>query len=300
MNEIRKDFLVERYAIISEKRGARPRDYKKIPQAPAKKGQVCFFCPGNEALTPPTIAQFPAHGEWQIRVFQNKFPALSPPKGEHEIVVDTNKHSKELHDLKPEEIVDVFKMYEKRRIELEKKFAYVSIFKNVGKEGGASLAHAHTQILATPIIPPIPSREKEAAKIYYDKWHRCPWCDEVENIPENRVASKTRYTRVITPNAPRFSYESWVMPKNHASNFSDLDSKEALDFCKELKKVLTKTYNLTGSYNFVLHNARKGITSYHFHIEILPRVARHAGYELGEGAYIVEVSPESAARFFRS
>jgi UDPglucose--hexose-1-phosphate uridylyltransferase len=119
---------------------------------------------------------------------------------------------------------------------------------------------------------------------------------------KKRVCFETKKTVAIAPNAPRFSYEVWVMPKRHVGNFSDLKHDEMLDFCSIMKKALAKVAKDLGcpSYNFVLHRARRGERFVHFHVEIMPRTATHAGYELGEGAYIVDISPETAAKFFRS
>lgn len=303
MNELRKDFLLERYSIISDARGNRPIELKPVQKPKSTRPKKnCFFCPGNEGMTPPTIERYPREGSWQIRVFKNKFPALVSPRGEHEVIVETEKHGIELQDLSIENIVEVFKTYERRRIALEKKYKYVSIFKNVGEAAGASLAHSHSQLIATPIIPSIVSLEKEASQRYYEKWHRCPWCDEIKKIDKKRVGTESENTMVMTPNAPRFPYEVWVMPKRHVGNFSELEYDESRDFCKLLKECLEKAYGLAGSYNYVVHNApAKGSEkSYHFHVEILPRTSTHAGFEIGEGAYIISVSPENSAKLYRS
>lgn len=293
--------MIERYSIISEARGKRPHEFCEPPDK--KKKGVCFFCPGSEKLTPRTIDRFPAKGPWKIRVFRNKFPVLKPPRGEHEIVVETNEHGMEIEELEPEEIARVFQMYEKRRKALEKRYRYVSIFKNEGKDAGASLAHSHTQILAAPLLPTIVAQETEAAKVYYRKWHRCPWCDFIKNTEKKRVASENKNSIAITANAPRFPYEVWVMPKRHVGDFSELKREEALDFCSVLKKMLAKiSKELCGpSYNFAVHHTPKGQGKwYHLHVEIMPRVSVHAGYELGGGVYISSVSPETAARFYRT
>jgi len=303
-SNIRKDFLLERYSIISEKRGQRPHAYAAPPE---KKGHTCFFCPGNESMTPPTIDAYPdtKSKQWSIRVFRNKFPALKPPEGDHEIIVDTAKHGAELEDLSPDEILQVFLMYEKRRKVLLKKYKHVSVFKNSGPGAGASIAHAHTQILAESFVPTIVADEAKAAKSYYSKKYRCPWCDYIartgaKGVEKKRVALKTEHSIAITANAPRFPYEVWLMPRRHVADFSSLTSDEALDFCAALKELLAKASSI-GPYNFVLHQAPKGASKYyHFHLELMPRVSKHAGYELGEGVFIIIASPETAAKFYKS
>jgi len=301
MTNIRKDFLLDRYSLISEARKGRPKHFT-CEADEEKPGQTCFFCPGNESLTPPTIDQFPAKGPWEVRVFRNKFPALKPPAGDHEIIVETNRHGENFEDMAPERMLQAFKMYEKRRKALEKKYKYAAIFKNVSKGGGASLPHSHTQIVAANIVPPIPREEAKAAKHHWDKWHRCSWCDYMAKADRKRVAFETAKNIAITANAPRFAYEVWVMPKRHVGNFDELKHEEALDFCKMLNKVLVKIAKELGCkpYNIAFHHAGKGEKFVHFHAEVLPRTATHAGYELGEGAYIVDVSPEEAAKFYRS
>jgi len=132
------------------------------------------------------------------------------------------------------------------------------------------------------------------------KKKNCPWCDYITNS-KKCTAGETENAIAITANAPRFSYEVWLMPKTHVSTFSELSEKEALDFCTLLKKILLKlSKELEPSYNYVIHHSPKKNKKFHFHLEILPRMANHAGYELGNGAYIIDITPETAAKFYRS
>lgn len=299
-NSIRKDFLIDRYSIIAEGRGNRPVHFEKENNEP--KGKVCFFCPGNEKLTPPEITRVGGSRGWSIRVFSNKFPALAPPEGEHEIIVDTNKHGVELEHLSEKEMKAIFEMYEERREELEKRFMYVSIFKNKGKEAGASLPHAHTQVLAMSMLPHLLARENEKAEEYYYTKGKCPFCEHIASIGKKRVAFETKSLIAITPNAPRYPYELWIFPKKHVANFSELTDEEKTDFLSILKNALKKLDKTSGNppYNFYLHNAPKGSERwYHFHLELLPRLSSYAGFELGSEVYICTVSPESAARFYK-
>jgi UDPglucose--hexose-1-phosphate uridylyltransferase len=285
---VEKDFLLERYSVISESRSKRPHHFEKSAE---KSDGVCFFCPGNEKLTPPTLDRYPETGDWKIRVFRNKFPALCPPLGDHEIIVETEKHGKGIEDLSADELVKVFEMYEKRRKLLEAKYKHVSIFKNVGRDAGASLPHSHTQILATDFVPRIVAAELKAARAYKQKNKSCPWCNLTLSINEKLIAHESNDSIAFAAQAPRFSYELWLMPKRHVANFSELTKEEALDFCSIIKKVLTKAKEF-GSYNIAFHHG------FHFHLELLPRVAKHAGFELGDGAYIIDVAPEDAAKFY--
>jgi len=299
-SSIRKDFLIDRYSIVAEGRGGRPVHFGK--ENNESKRKICFFCPGNENLTPPEITRVGDSDTWTIRVFNNKFPALTPPEGKHEIIVDTNRHGAEIEQLGDKQMRAVFDMYEERRQELEKEFMYVSIFKNRGKEAGASLPHSHTQVLAMSTLPHLVARENERAEEYYYTKGECPFCNYIESVKRSRVAIKTDSVVAITSNAPRFPYELWLFPKKHVANFSGLTDEEKIDFLSILKSALRKLNKVFGNppYNFYLHNAPKGSESwYHFHLELLPRLSSYAGFELGSEVYICTVSPESAAKFYK-
>jgi UDPglucose--hexose-1-phosphate uridylyltransferase len=56
------------------------------------------------------------------------------------------------------------------------------------------------------------------------------------------------------------------------------------------------------AYNFVIHTAptQEGeMTHYHWHIEIIPKLTKVAGFEWGTGFYINPTPPEEAAKFLR-
>src|SRR3989338_7068510 len=112
MMELRKDYVLDRWAVIAPGRNKRPRELSE--RAPAGRA-ACYFCPGNERMTPPEIGRTGGK-RWRFRWFGNKFPAVemncSPEArtdntfftfadayGSHEIVVETPSASKQLWDL---------------------------------------------------------------------------------------------------------------------------------------------------------------------------------------------------------
>ena len=158
-SEIRKDFLGRR-VVLTSARGSRPHD-NAPPERKMKSGDPskCFFCPGNEHLTPPEIDRIERAGKWEIRCFPNKFPAFSSESrkayGRHEVIVETDRHELQLWDLPQGEVKDILKTYA-MRIELLHQMPgvqYVSVFKNSGKEAGTSIQHSHSQIIATSFLP---------------------------------------------------------------------------------------------------------------------------------------------------
>jgi UDPglucose--hexose-1-phosphate uridylyltransferase len=296
-SRIEKDFLIDRYSIIAEERSKRPHCFKKEED---EHCEDCFFCPGSENLTPPEICRWGAEDEWRIRCFENKFPAIFEPRGKHEIIVDTNKHEKTFAQLSAEDMLEAFLAYDSRRVALEKEYEYVTVFKNHGRWAGASVIHSHAQVIAIPMVPPLVQREVSAAKKYAKKNKSCAFCDYIKG-KRSKVAARGKKSIAIAPDAPRVPYEVWMIPKEHVPNFSELSESAKTDLVGVVKKILGRLEKVMGnvSYNMYFHHAPKGVKDYHFHIELLPRIAKWAGFELSSGMYICTVSPENAAKIYR-
>ncbi|MEW6328923.1 MAG: galactose-1-phosphate uridylyltransferase [Candidatus Micrarchaeota archaeon] len=313
-NELRKDPLFERYAIIAEARGKRPTDFalKRAPCESKPEG-ICYFCPGNEHLTPPEISRITEKGKkgWIVRCFPNKFPAVSrdSPRayGYHEIIVETNKHGATLSELSTPHIKKVLDMYASRVLALhkDKKIKYVLIFKNEGEEGGASLSHTHTQLIALAQIPPVIEDEIRAQKKFKRSHKKCALCElaKKEKNSERAVYENDEFV-CFAPYASRFSFETWVLPKKHIPSLAQLTEKQKLALADALKNSLGKLDKLLNRppYNYLVHIAPargREYMDFHFHIEICPRLARWAGFEFGSGIMINSMPPETAAKALR-
>jgi len=317
MPEIRKDPVFGRWVIIASERALRPNEFRTAPGAV----HSCPFCAGNEKLTPPTIYKLPdAKGSWRLRVVRNKYPALTGDvsaenrregiydsmdgMGFHEVVIETPEHGLKLEDQPVEAIADVIKTFTLRVKEIKKdqRIKYVMIFKNHGKNAGASLLHPHSQIIAMPMAPLRAKQEIEGAADYFTERGTCVFCDIVkeEAAFKKRVVGENADFLAITPYASRFSFETWILPKAHASHFENTTAEQALALAGILKTTLHK---LSASlpdlaYNLIFHSTplqEPDSLHYHWHIEIMPKLTHVAGFEWGTGFYINTVSPEEAA-----
>ncbi len=326
MSEWRKDPIVGRWVIISSERGKRPSDWANEPNA--KGGGFCPFCPGNESKTPPEIMALRELtnerdvGGWTIRVIPNKFPAVNiegevNPKGygnfdmmngvgAHEVIIETPNHAYDLSDLSINEIEKIMLVYRNRIDELTKdpRFRYVLIFKNHGVAAGASLEHSHSQIIAIPIVPKRVSEELEGSKKFYQFKKRCIYCDVIkqEVATQLRVVSMTENFLTIEPYAPRFPFETWLLPLNHYSHFERMPEFMYKETASALKDALSRINLALGypPFNFILHSSPiqdENLFHYHWHIEIIPKLTKVAGFEWGSGFYINSTSPESAAEY---
>src|SRR3989338_1641381 len=315
--ELRKDYLLNRWVIISEKRGERPKEFSK--QEIIEEGKICYFCPGNEHLTPNETFRVNKTGTdtWKIRCFLNKFPLItsegnpkfftkgffthSHPYGYHEVLVETDVHSKQLADLSEEEIKEIFEVYSKR-IEFyskKPKIKYVAVFKNSGREGGTSIIHTHTQIAAWNMIPPTIEEEISAVELYKKKHRKCPYCEIIKiEVRTKRKIYNGKYFAVFAPYASRFHYETRIFPKEHLHSLLDLNDEQMKELAHVMKKILVKVTAITNSYNYYLHYSPPG-KDLHFHITITPRMSVWAGFENSTGEIVNSVSPETAAEFYR-
>lgn len=313
MGELRKDYILDRWVIISAGRKKRPKQFKKSSSAP--KDAVDFFAPGNEEMTPAEIGRIPGpDGSWKVRWFENKFPAFTPEGqsfiksanrfftfassyGYHEIIVETPDQDRQLAELTKEELLLVFEVYRDRINALSKlpHIKYVNVFKNSGPLGGTSILHTHSQIMATISVPPCIQDEVDASR----KFVECPYCKivDVERRSIRNCAENDTFV-AFAPYASRYNYECWVFPKKHIRTMSELDDKMMKDLIDVMKHLLSKIHDLGCSYNYFIHYA-PGDADLHFHITITPRIAVWGGFEITSGIIINSVPPEDAAKYYR-
>jgi len=304
-SEIRKSYFLNKYVIITPGRAKRPRDVQEETVV-AKKG-FCPFCP--ESVAEENIVDVinkKNSKDWQVLSIKNIFPAVSLDNkkayGTQEVVVDSPIHDKELASLSKEEIKDLLRMYIKRTkgLMLNKELDYILCFKNQGSKAGASIAHAHSQIFATQIIPADLKEEHELSKEYQLKNKICPYCDIIkkESQSERNIFTDQHMT-AFTPYASRYHYEAWIFPLRHLDNITLLNEDELESLAVVLKKILVKLQGLGLSFNYYLHNVVSN-DSQHFYIKIQPRDSVWAGVELGSGLVINSISPEMAAEYYKS
>ena len=300
--EIRRDYFQNKYVIITPGRATRPRDV--LEQTVYKKYTACGFCP--EKIEKKLRLKTFKTGSDQVTVLKNKFPAVSldNPRayGTQEVIVETAEHGPDLAELSIEQIRAVLKTYAQRTSELSKnkKLDYILLFKNSGSKAGASLQHSHSQVFATKILPPEVLDELTAARIYRAEKNSCPHCDIIkkESRSPRRIHNDSLVCS-IAPYASQYHYEAWIMTKRHLDNISRLNEDELYSFAKILKQLLYKLHRIGLAYNFFLHQVISD-DAQHFYLKIQPRDNVWGGVELGSGLIINSVSPETAAKYYRS
>jgi UDPglucose--hexose-1-phosphate uridylyltransferase len=304
--EFRRCPVSGRWVILAPERAARPiglSHAKPAVRANAERA-VCPFCPGMEHDTPPAVYTVGPGPDWRLRVVPNKFPAVRDGTGVHEVVIETHRHETDPLALTDDELAGVFVAYRERLRVLSATpgVEHVQVFKNVGAEAGASLAHLHSQVIATPMIPPDVWAETENAAQAYRQTGRNVFHDMLEQ-PSRLVAVADGFA-LACPFAPRFAYETWLLPTAPPERFEAVTDADCRAVAKLLRRFLTALDEVLGqpAYNWFLHTApvRAGTPPhYQWHLEILPRTSRPAGFEWATGMFINAVPPERAAAALR-
>jgi UDPglucose--hexose-1-phosphate uridylyltransferase len=338
-NELRKDYLLNRWVVIATERSRRPTDFAKQKTETAQTA-VCPMCVGNEHMTPPAMMLYlkedggikkskdPLVGErpknWLVRCIPNLYPAFSPPRqpedetqimksecfgsaiGHHEVIIESPNHDEDPADAELPQLELVITTYIERLRELSAKpyVKYVSIFRNYGQEAGASLSHAHSQIIATPMVPATIQEELEASKAFYDKHGKCVFCDIIEQeVKGPRFVLENNDFIVFAPYASINPMAFWIMPKKHAPNILNLKRPEVSAFAQTLKASLKALKDLVNDppYNYGFHLAinKEAKDYYHWHLEVYPKLSIWAGFEISTGTYINTITPETAADSLR-
>jgi UDPglucose--hexose-1-phosphate uridylyltransferase len=328
MPEFRQNMLTHEWVIISTERARRPQDFrvKESEKPPLPKHNAhCPFCPGNETLTPPPTHTIKKDGQWQVRVVPNKFAALQKdipfhPKqvgrflkatgyGIAEVIIETPRHDLTLATMDDESVEKVIKSYRLRYQDVaqEKQICFINIFRNHGVRAGTSLEHPHSQLIATPVVPPHVRNPIEQAVRYYDTQGQCIYCvmlaEEIRR--QERIVAETDFFIAYAPYASRTPFEVRIMPKKHQASFAHINGKEIPDFAGFLKKVLASIYKGLGNpdYNFIIRSAPVGDENakyFHWYMLIIPKLTTPAGFEIGTGIYINVTYPEECAEFLKS
>jgi UDPglucose--hexose-1-phosphate uridylyltransferase len=327
--ELRKDPITGRWVIIATDRAKRPSDFVREKVEIHGSG-FCPFCYGNEAKTPSEIHAYRSDGSakdtpgWSLRVVPNKFPALGIEGtlnrqgeglydkmngiGAHEVIIETPDHQKTLATLPVKRVEDVLWAYRDRILDLKKdrRFKYILLFKNHGEAAGASLEHTHSQLIALPVVPKRVREEVDSAQEYFNFKERCIFCDIIRQELEDgvRVIAQNSQFIALSPFAPRFPFEMWIVPKTHQSAFEESQKDHFEQLAAMMKDMLSRLDKVLDSpaYNYVVHTSPFPDVSndyYHWHLEIMPKLTKVAGFEWGTGFYINPTPPEESAKFLR-
>lgn len=329
-SELRQDIVTGDWVVIATGRSKRPEEFsahnKKEP-ARDETSQSCFFCHPEETGQEKDVLIYETpEGKWSLRVFPNKYPAFSRPSGGmvkhkeegpyfwmdsvgyHEIIV-TRDHNRQIAEMDKYQVAEIIDAYQDRYIDLmnKKSVNYIEVFHNHGKEAGASIAHPHSQLIAVPVISPYVEQELSGAENYWRMNKHCVYCAMLEWELEDRkrIVFENDEFVAFCPFSSRAAFEIWVMPKKHKPYFERTSVNSKIKAAEALQVSVAKIFRAleNPAYNFYIHTSPcdgKDYPHYHWHIEILPRTAVWAGFELSTGIEISTIEPEKAAEYLQN
>jgi len=281
-------------------------------------------------MTPHEVLAYRQNGSapntpgWELRVVPNKFPALQVEGtldrqpdgmfdrmngiGAHEVIIETPHHDRSLAVMSEPEIERVLWAYRERILDLKRdgRLRYILVFKNHGAAAGATLEHTHSQLIALPIVPDFLRQELSGARRHFEVKERCVFCDVVHEdlLDGRRIIQENADIVALAPYAPRFAFETWLLPRRHGARFEEAPRHEYESLARMLKSVLQRMDRAleTPPYNLIVHTSPFSEETgdfYHWHVEIMPKLTRVAGFEWGTGFYLNPTSPEEAAQALR-
>jgi UDPglucose--hexose-1-phosphate uridylyltransferase len=331
MSEFRQNLATKEWVIIAPDRTHRPTDQPQedapaVPDVPLRSdSSQCPFCPGNEDRTGPEVLRYTDADAWSLRVVRNKYSVLDDEHSVHrrqaglflasdsygvaEVIVETPEHRAPMHTMSVDRIGLVLRAYRERArcIGAMPNISIVMIFRNYGPLAGTSLEHPHSQIIASPIIPPHVRDPFQKAALHYDSYGTCVYCDMVreEIRQEERIIEMNEHMVAFCPFASRSPYEIRVYPLRHNPGFVLCSDEELAALASILRSTLARLMRTLGetSYNFIIRAAPIGdedVRYLHWYIVLIPKVSTPAGFEIGSGIYINASAPEDCAAHLRA
>jgi len=321
--ELRQDLITGEWVIIAPGRKKRPLDLIKKNQkriiAPIKG---CPFENPQESGNPPPSFIWPNEKKWQLQVFPNKYPALSPELsllkekkkilyntmpafGYHELII-TKDHSKNFPSLSKENAFMVFFTTKERFLSYkkDKNIKYGFMFHNWGPTAGASVFHPHYQLIGLPIIPPEVIISLQGSKKFYQQHKEYAYSSVIsfEKKYKKRIIAENDGAIAFTRFASKEPFDVRIFPKKHFPFFEETDNQILKSVSEALQISLSKMKkNLKDpDYNFFLHSApltnQSQYSHYHWHIDVIPKISISAGMEVGSGIEITVIDPDYSAK----
>jgi UDPglucose--hexose-1-phosphate uridylyltransferase len=250
----------------------------------------------------------PSNGPFPLPPSPFSLPSSSPALGAHEVVVESPRHVTSLSELSLEEVAGALHAYRQRFLDLkqDRRLVCAIAFKNVGIEAGASLEHTHSQLIALPFVPGHARAELSGSLTYFQQCGQCAWCAMIreELAARERIVFESADSVAFCPYASRVPYETWIVPKTHASHYEGADNATIAGIAGTIREVISRLEAVVDrpAYNYLIRSApfdTQALLHYHWHIEVLPSLTKMAGFEWGTGCYINPVLPEQAAARLR-
>jgi UDPglucose--hexose-1-phosphate uridylyltransferase len=304
-SEIRRDPLLgDSVAIASHRQG---RTY----HPPADE---CPLCPSRDGR----LSEIP-DSDYDVVVFENRFPSLSGDSGRCEVVCFTSDHDASFADLTPDQARLVLDAWTDRTAELSQLPAVEQIycFENRGKEIGVTLGHPHGQIYAYPFVTPRTALMLTSAERHAEATGGRNLFDDLlerERAEGERLVIEGDHWTAFVPYAAHWPYEVHLYPNRRVPDLLALDEDERAEFPHVYLDLLRRfdrlfgpaeppTPYISGWHQAPVNDPRRRDFALHLELFTIRRTSGKlkflAGSESGMSVFINDVPPETAAARLR-
>jgi UDPglucose--hexose-1-phosphate uridylyltransferase len=218
-----------------------------------------------------------------------------PATGGHEVIVNGPEHVTAMAELDEEQLAAAVATW-RERMRAHSGASYVQLIVNEGGGAGASLEHTHAQLYALPFVPAAVARERERAGAYGERTAGGGLLSDVlvEEVRRGeRLVAIDEEAALICPWASRSPFELRVVPRQEEARFEE--GKGGAAMLRTALRVLAARFDGPPELNLWVRTAPHGADTFHWHIDIAPRLTVKAGFELGTGIDINVYPPERAA-----
>lgn len=302
-SEIRKDYLQERYVLISPRRHRQAADIER-PERLNPRNNTCAFCPSSIDSLRSLLTIGPKL-KWHVKAIASRSPILSidyqTAYGRQEIIIETPSHVQQMEDLSDEHIERVFEAYAHRHRDLasDAKIRYILISKQSGGRAQTSLEHSHSQISAGAFLSPDIIDRSQRAQAYAQDHGRCAYCDILDKEKHSeRAVFENDDVIAFTPYASFQNFEVWIMPKRHIGQIPQLNQDERAGVASLLRQLARAISDLHLPYQYSIQQLTDS-QEQHLYLRLVPRGTVWSGPELADGLTVNAVSPEEAATYYR-
>lgn len=304
--EVRVDRLLgDRVAIASHRQG---RTY--LP--PADQCPLCPSRPGQDRLT-----EIPAE-DYDVAVFENRFPSLAGDAGRCEVVCFTADHDASFADLTEDRAALVLEAWTDRTAALAALPAVEQVycFENRGQEIGVTLGHPHGQIYGYPFATPRTEAMLRSLAGHRRRTGRNLFDDVLaeERADGRRVVLAGDHWTAFVPYAAHWPYEVHLYPHRRVPDLRALDAPARAEFPGIYLELLRRfdrifgpgqppTPYVSGWHQAPFRDPDRDQFALHLELFTIRRTSGKlkflAGSESGMSVFINDVPPEAAAKRLR-
>ena len=222
-----------------------------------------------------------------------------PASGAHEVLIASPEHVTAMSELGEGQFAAAIATW-RERMRAHAGASYVQLIVNEGGGAGASLEHTHAQLYALPFVPAAVARERERAGAYAERTGGSGLLSDVlveEVRRQERLVAIDDEAALICPWASRSPFELRIIPRREAPSFAEDGAGAAM--IHTALRTLAARFDGPPELNLWVRTAPGGGDRFHWHVDIAPRLAIKAGFELGTGVDINIYPPERAASDLR-